>query len=61
MNGFPERILLATDGLENTTLAARAAADLAKAGGAALGTRLAHCPLSSLRLRHKERTRRCWA
>jgi nucleotide-binding universal stress UspA family protein len=36
MNGFPERILLATDGLENTTLAARAAVDLAKKGGAEL-------------------------
>jgi nucleotide-binding universal stress UspA family protein len=36
MYGFPERILLATDGLENTTLAARAAVDLAKKGGAEL-------------------------
>lgn len=36
MNGFPEKILLATDGLENTTLAARAAGDLAKKGGAEL-------------------------
>jgi nucleotide-binding universal stress UspA family protein len=36
MNGFPERILLATDGLENTTPAARAAVDLAKKGGAEL-------------------------
>ncbi len=36
MNGFPEKILLATDGLENTTLAARAASDLAKRGGAEL-------------------------
>ena len=36
MNGFPEKILLATDGLENTTLASRAAVDLAKAGGAEL-------------------------
>jgi nucleotide-binding universal stress UspA family protein len=36
MNGFPEKILLATDGLENTTLAARAAVDLAKKGGAEL-------------------------
>jgi nucleotide-binding universal stress UspA family protein len=36
MNGFPERILLATDGLENTTLASRAAVDLAKGGGAEL-------------------------
>lgn len=36
MNGFPEKILLATDGLENTALAARAAMDLAKKGGAEL-------------------------
>ncbi len=36
MNGFPEKILLATDGLENTTLAARAAVDLAEKGGAEL-------------------------
>jgi nucleotide-binding universal stress UspA family protein len=36
MNGFPGKILLATDGLENTTLAARAAVDLAKKGGAEL-------------------------
>jgi nucleotide-binding universal stress UspA family protein len=36
MNGFPEKILLATDGLENTALAARAAVDLAKKGGAEL-------------------------
>ncbi len=36
MDGFPEKILLATDGLENTTLAARAAVDLAKKGGAEL-------------------------
>lgn len=36
MNGFPEKVLLATDGLENTTLAARAAVDLAKRGGAEL-------------------------
>jgi nucleotide-binding universal stress UspA family protein len=35
MNGFPEKILLATDGSENTTLAARAAVDLAKNGGSA--------------------------
>ncbi len=34
MNGFPERLLLATDGLENTALAARAAVDLAKKGDA---------------------------
>ena len=36
MNGFPEKVLLATDGLENTTLAAKAAVDLAKRGGAEL-------------------------
>ena len=36
MSGFPEKVLLATDGLENTTLAARAAVDLAKKGGAEL-------------------------
>src|SRR5919112_4388388 len=36
MNGFPGKILLATDGLENTTLASRAAVDLAKGGGAEL-------------------------
>jgi nucleotide-binding universal stress UspA family protein len=36
MKHFPEKILLATDGLENTAQAARAAADLAKAGGAQL-------------------------
>jgi nucleotide-binding universal stress UspA family protein len=36
MNGFPRKILLATDGLENTTLAARAAVDLARKGGAEL-------------------------
>jgi nucleotide-binding universal stress UspA family protein len=36
MNGFPEKLLLATDGLENTTLAARAAVDLAEKGGAEL-------------------------
>src|SRR5918998_4181866 len=36
MNVFPEKVLLATDGLENTTLAARAAVDLAKKGGAQL-------------------------
>jgi nucleotide-binding universal stress UspA family protein len=36
VNGFPEKVLLATDGLENTTLAARAAIDLAKGGGAEL-------------------------
>ena len=36
INGFPQKILLATDGMENTTLAARAAVDLAKKGGAEL-------------------------
>lgn len=36
MNGFPEKILFATDALESTTLAARAAADLAERGGAEL-------------------------
>ncbi len=36
MNGFLERILLATDGLESSALAARAAVDLAKGGGAEL-------------------------
>lgn len=36
MNGFPEKILLATDGLEGTTLAARAAVDLAAKGGSEL-------------------------
>ena len=36
INGFPEKILLATDGMQNTTLAARAAVDLAKGGGAEL-------------------------
>jgi hypothetical protein len=30
VNGFPEKVLLATDGLENTALADRAAVDLAK-------------------------------
>jgi serine/threonine protein phosphatase PrpC len=30
VNGFPERLLLATDGLDNTALASRAAVDLAK-------------------------------
>ena len=34
MNGFPEKVLLATDGLENTALADRAAVDLAKKGDA---------------------------
>ena len=36
INGFPEKILLATDGMQNTSLAARAAVDLAKGGGAEL-------------------------
>jgi nucleotide-binding universal stress UspA family protein len=36
VNGFPEKVLLATDGLESTTLASRAAVDLAKGGGAEL-------------------------
>ena len=36
MNGFPEKILLATDGLVSTATAARAAVDLAKEGGAEL-------------------------
>ena len=36
MNGFPEKILLATDGLVSTATAARAAIDLAKKGGAEL-------------------------
>ena len=36
MNGFPGKVLLATDGLENTTPAAWAAVDLAKGGGAEL-------------------------
>jgi nucleotide-binding universal stress UspA family protein len=36
MNGFPEKVLLASDGLESTSLAARAAVDLAKKGGAEL-------------------------
>jgi hypothetical protein len=34
VNGFPEKVLLATDGLENTALAARAGVDLAKKGDA---------------------------
>ena len=38
MNGFPERLLLATAGLENTALAARAAVDLAKKGDAKKST-----------------------
>lgn len=32
MNGFPEKVWLATEGLENTALAAWAAVDLAKKG-----------------------------
>jgi nucleotide-binding universal stress UspA family protein len=36
LNGFPDKVLLATDGLESTALASRAAVDLAKAGGAEL-------------------------
>ena len=52
MNGFPERVLLATDGLENTALADRAAVDLAKKGDAKKSTseRRNHeaCALSSL-------------
>src|ERR687893_3069967 len=36
MDGFPEKVLLATDGLESTALASRAAVDLAKGGGAEL-------------------------
>jgi nucleotide-binding universal stress UspA family protein len=36
MNGFPEKILLATDGLVSTATAARAAVDLAKKGKAEL-------------------------
>ena len=38
MNGFPEKVLLATDGLENTALAARAGVDLAKKGDAKKST-----------------------
>ena len=38
MNGFPEKMLLATDGLENTALAARAAVDLVKKGDATKST-----------------------
>ena len=34
VNGFLEKVLLATDGLEHTALAARAAVDLAKKGDA---------------------------
>ena len=36
MNGFPEKILLATDGLVSTATAARAAVELAKKGDAEL-------------------------
>ena len=36
MKYFPEKILLATDGMENTAPAARAAVDLANRGGAEL-------------------------
>jgi nucleotide-binding universal stress UspA family protein len=36
VNGFPEKVLLATDGLESTALASRAAVDLTKGGGAEL-------------------------
>jgi nucleotide-binding universal stress UspA family protein len=36
VNGFPEKVLLATDGLESTALASRAAVDLAKVNGAEL-------------------------
>src|SRR4028119_139246 len=36
MNGFPEKILLATDGLASTGVAARAAVDLNEKGGAEL-------------------------
>ena len=38
MNGFPERLLLATNGLENMALASRAAVDLAKKGDAKKST-----------------------
>jgi hypothetical protein len=34
VKGFPEKVLLATDGLENTAFAARAAVDLATKGDA---------------------------
>jgi nucleotide-binding universal stress UspA family protein len=36
VNGFPEKVLLASDGLESSALASRAAVDLAKGGGAEL-------------------------
>jgi nucleotide-binding universal stress UspA family protein len=35
VNDFPEKILLATDGLENTTLASRAAVEFTRGGGGA--------------------------
>ncbi len=38
MNGFLEKVLLATDGLENTALAALAAVDLAQKGDAKKST-----------------------
>ena len=38
MNGFPEKVLLATDGLEHMALADRAAVDLAKKGDAKKST-----------------------
>ena len=38
MNGFPEKVLLATDELEHTALVARAAVDLAKKGDAKKST-----------------------
>jgi hypothetical protein len=34
VNGFPEKVWLATEGLENTALAVRAAVDLATKGDA---------------------------
>jgi hypothetical protein len=38
VNGFLEKVLLATDGLEHTALAARAAVDLAEKGDAKKST-----------------------
>ena len=38
MNSFLEKVLLATDGLEHTALAARAAVDLARKGDAKKST-----------------------
>jgi hypothetical protein len=38
VNGFPEKVLLATDELEHTALVARAAVDLAKKGDAKKST-----------------------